>query len=142
MTAERIALGTTVVMLFPMIYFLLVTPTFFLAKLEDPITTWLMRGLFNVYFNVVIVVSAIAAVAFVIAGRPLFTLGIALIVACAIMARRWFLQHFDADLRARDAGDVSAVRRLRKLHVGAMLYNAVQVAAVVAAIPSAFVTLT
>ena len=36
---------------------------------------------------------------------------------------------------ARDAGDANAVRKLRRLHWGGMLCNAVQLVAIVAAIP-------
>jgi hypothetical protein len=41
----------------------------------------------------------------------------------------------DAQLRARDAGDADAARRLRRLHWGGMLSNAVQLVAIVASIP-------
>ena len=50
-------------------------------------------------------------------------------------ARRWFLQRWDAQLRARDAGDAGAVRRLRRLHWGGMLTNAILLFAVVGSIP-------
>jgi hypothetical protein len=41
----------------------------------------------------------------------------------------------DARLRDKDAGDADAVRRLRRLHWGGMLSNAIQLAAIVASIP-------
>jgi hypothetical protein len=46
----------------------------------------------------------------------------------------------DAELVARDAGDADAVRKLRRLHWGGMLCNAVQLVAIVAAIPYISVT--
>jgi hypothetical protein len=58
-----------------------------------------------------------------------------LIAAFAASSRRWFLRQMDARLSDRDAGDVAAVRRLRRLHWGGMLSNAIQLAAVVACIP-------
>ena len=64
-----------------------------------------------------------------------FAVGIGLIVAFAIWGRRWFLRRMDAELRARDAGDPGAVGRLRRLHWGGMLCNAVQLAVVVVSIP-------
>jgi len=45
------------------------------------------------------------------------------------------LRRMDARLSDREAGDVGAVRRLRRLHWGGMLSNAIQLAAVVACIP-------
>jgi hypothetical protein len=62
-------------------------------------------------------------------------IGIGLIAALAVSSRRWFLRQLDAGLSDRDAGDVEAVRRLRRLHWGGMLSNAVQLAVVVACIP-------
>jgi hypothetical protein len=41
----------------------------------------------------------------------------------------------DAELSARDAGDADAVRRLRRLHWGGMLCNAIQLVAIVGSIP-------
>jgi hypothetical protein len=41
----------------------------------------------------------------------------------------------DARLGDRDAGDSNAVRRLRRLHWGGMLSNAIQLAAIVAGFP-------
>ena len=46
----------------------------------------------------------------------------------------------DAELSARDAGDTDAVRKLRRLHWGGMLCNAVQLVAIVTAIPYISVT--
>jgi hypothetical protein len=58
-----------------------------------------------------------------------------LIAAFATSSRRWFLQQMDARLSDRDAGVADAVRRLRRLHWGGMLSNAIQLAAIVACIP-------
>jgi adenylate kinase len=62
-------------------------------------------------------------------------IAIALIAAFATSSRRWFLRRMDDRISDRDAGDAQAVRRLRRLHWGGMLTNAVQLAAVVACIP-------
>ena len=62
---------------------------------------------------------------------------IGLIAVAAMRARGWFLQRMDAQLSARDAGDAGAVRRLRRLHWGGMLCNALLLAAFVGSIPYA-----
>ena len=121
-------------------YFFLAAPAFLLVKLDIPQVTQLLRGMFNAHFLMTSVAGAIGTVVFAVTGRPVFAIGVALIAAFAVWARRWFLQRLDAELVARDAGDADAVRKLRRLHWGGMLCNAVQLVAIVAAIPYISVT--
>lgn len=138
MTSNGFALLATIILIFPMLYFLVASPTFLLRPLSDPIVTWMLRGLFNVHFLAVSVTCAIAAMAFLLASRPLVAIGIGVVAALAIGARRWFLSRMDAELGVRDAGDVTAVRRLRRLHWAGMAYNAVQFFVIVASISRVF----
>jgi hypothetical protein len=125
-----------------MLYFQMTSPTFLLVKLDVPQVTQLLRGQFNFYFLALSVAAVIGTLAFAIAGRPWTATGIAAIAAFAVWARRWFVQHMDAQLEARDAGDTDAVRRLRRLHVGGMLCHAIPLAAVMASIPYTLAGLT
>ncbi len=138
MSMNALALAATIILLFPMLYFLVASPAFFFRPLGHSSATFLLRGLFSTYFLAVAVIGGIGAGAFAGAGRPWVALGIGALAALAIAARAWFLGRMDAQLRARDAGDPNAVRRLRHLHVGGMVYNAIQVAAVVTSIPAIF----
>jgi len=140
MTSNGFALLATILLIFPMLYFLVASPTFLLRPLSDPIVTWLLRGLFDVYFLAVSVTCGIAVMAFLLAGRPLVAIGIGVVAALAIGARRWFLSRMDAELGVRDAGDVTAVRRLRRLHCAGMLYNAVQFFVIVGSVSRLFPT--
>lgn len=97
--------------------------------------TQLLRGLFNGYFIVMSVAGVVSAVGYVISGRPVFAIGALAVVAVAVMARRWFLQHMDVELQARAAGAAAAVPRLRALHLKGMLLNAILLATVVANVP-------
>ena len=115
--------------------FFLSMPTFLLVGLEVPEVTQLMRGLFNGYFLVMAIAGVVAAVGFVVAGRPVFAIGAIAVAIFAVSARRWFLRRLDAALQARDAGVSGAVRRLRVLHLKGMLVNFVQLAVVVASVP-------
>ena len=135
MTSDAVALAATIILLFPMGFFLLSSPAFLLVKLDIPEVTQLLRGLFNAYFLMMSIAGVIGTVTYAVAGRPVFAIGIGLIAAFAVWARGWFLRQMDAQLRARDAGDSDAVRRLRRLHWGGMLSNAVQLAAIVGSIP-------
>jgi len=135
MPPDALALYAAVILLLPMVGFFLSSPTFLLVGLEVPEVTQLLRGLFNGYFLVMGLAGAVSAVGFVVAGRPAFAVGAVAVAVFATMARRWFLQRIDAELRARAAGTATAVPRLRALHVKGMLANAVQLVVVVASVP-------
>jgi hypothetical protein len=135
MPPDNVALFATIIVLLPMFYLLLAAPAFLLVRLDVQPVTRLMRGMFNAYFLTLITTAIIGTLAVALDGRLLLTLGIGAIAAFAVLSRRWFLQEMDAGIDERDAGDTSAVRRLRRLHWGGMLSNALQVAAVVASIP-------
>jgi hypothetical protein len=140
MTRDGFASAATVILLLPMLYFAMTSLAFLLVKLDIPPVTQLLRGLFNAHFLVVSIAGVIGSVAFAVAGRLVVATAIGLIAAFAVWARGWFLRQMDAQLSARDAGDTDAVRRLRRLHWGGMLCNAVQLVAIVASIPYVFVT--
>ena len=135
MTSDGMALAAIVILLFPMGYFFLASPAFLLVKLDIPPVTQLLRGMFNMHFLMTGIASVIGAVTFALTGRPVFAIGVALIAAFAVWARGWFLRQWDVQLSARDAGDAAAVRRLRRLHWGGMLCNALELAVIVGSIP-------
>jgi len=140
MTPDGFALAATIILLCLMFYFAMASLAFLLVKLEIPSVTQLLRGLFNVHFLIVSIAGVIGTVAFAVAGRLVVAIGIGLIAAFAVWARGWFLRQMEAQLSARDAGDANAVRRLRRLHWGGMLCNAIQLVAMVASLPYVFVT--
>jgi hypothetical protein len=135
MLPDAIALAAIVILLFPMAYFLLAAPAFLLVKLDIQPVAQLLRGMFSVYFLMMIIAGVIGTTVFALTGRLGFAIGIGLIAAFAVWARRWFIPRMDAELRARDAGDADAPRRLRRLHWGGMLCNAIQLVAIVVSIP-------
>ena len=134
MTTDGIALAAIVILLFPMGYFLLASPAFLLVKLDIPPVTQLLRGMFNIQFRIMGLTGVFATVAFLLAGRPLFAIGIGLIAVLAILGRGRFMRRMDNEISARDAGDAEAVRQLRRLHWSGMLCNATLVAALVTSI--------
>jgi hypothetical protein len=135
MTPDGVALAAIVILLFPMGYFFLASPAFLFVKLDIPPVTQLLGGMFSVQFLMLRVTAVIGMLAFAVAGRPAFVVGIGLIAAFAFWGRGWFMRRWDAQLSARDSGDADAIRRLRRLHWGGMLSNAVVLIAVVASIP-------
>src|SRR5947207_9676107 len=138
MMPDNVALFATIILVLPMIYFLLAAPAFLLVRLDIPPVALLLRAMFNGYFLTLAIAGAIGTIAVAMAGRLVLAIGIGLIAAFAASSRRWFLRQIDARLSERDAGDADAVRRLRRLrrlHWGGMLSNAIQLAAIVACIP-------
>ena len=135
MMPDNVALFAMIILLLPMIYFLLAAPAFLLVRLDIPPVALLLRAMFNGYFLTLAIAGLIGTIAVAAAGRLFLAVGIGLIAAFAVSSRRWFLRQMDARLGDRDAGDADAVRRLRRLHWGGMLSNALQAAAVVACIP-------
>jgi hypothetical protein len=135
MTPDAIAAAATIILLLPMGYFFLASPAFLLVKLDIPPVAQLLRGMFNYYFLMMRIVGITGMVAFAVAGRPAFAVGVGVIAAFAVWARRWFLRQMDAQITARDAGDADTARRMRRLHWGGMLCNAIQLVALVGSIP-------
>src|SRR5882757_4116868 len=123
---DNVALFAIIILLLPMFYFLLAAPAFLLVSLDIRAVAQLLRAMFSGYF----LTLAVAA-----EGRLILAIGIGLIAAFAASSRRWFLRQMDARLSDGDAGDADAVRRLRRLHWGGMLSNAIQLAIIVASIP-------
>ncbi len=132
---DNIALFATIILLLPMFYLLLAAPAFLLVRLDIVPVTRLLRGMFASYFVALTIAGGIGTLAVLADGRPLLALGLAAVAGFALLSRRWFLQRMDDRIRDRDAGDATAVRRLRWLHWGGMLSNAVQVGGVLACIP-------
>ncbi len=132
---DNVALFAAIILLLPMVYLLLAAPAFLLVKLDIRPVALLLRAMFNGYFLTLAVAGVVGTIAVAIDGRLLLAIGIGLITAVAVSSRRWFLEQMDAGLSDRDAGDADAARRLRRLHWGGMLSNAVQLAIVVACIP-------
>ena len=135
MMPDNVALFATIIVVLPMLYFLLAAPAFLLVNLDIPQVAQLLRAMFSGYFLTLVFAGAIGALSVALAGRLALAIGIGLIAALAELSRRWFLRQMDARLSERDAGDSDAVRRLRRLHWGGMLSNAIQLAVVVACIP-------
>jgi hypothetical protein len=135
MMPDNFALFATIILLLPMFYFLLAAPAFLLVRLDIPQVAQLMRAMFSGYFLTLAIAGAIGTIAVAAEGRLALAIGIGLIAAFAASSRSWFLRQMDARLSDRDAGDADAARRLRRLHWGGMLSNAIQLVAVVACIP-------
>ena len=131
---DNVALFATVILLLPMMYFFLAAPAFLLVRLDIPAVGQLLRAMFSGYFLTLAITGAVGALAVAGEGRLVVAFGIAAVAAFAYSSRRWFLRQMDDRLNA-SAVDANDARGLRRLHWGGMLSNAVQLVALVAAIP-------
>lgn len=134
-TPPAMALMATIVLLFPMLYFAFASLTFFLRPLADPIVGRMLRGLFHASFLAVAVLGALDALALLAAGAPAVAMGVALLAAAAFALRARLLASIDTVLRAPGA---ETPRRLRRLQLSGMAYNAAQIALMLTAIPTVF----
>ena len=131
---DNVALFATIILILPMFYLLLASPAFLLVKLDVVPVARLLRGMFNSYFIVLMIAGAIGTIAVAVTGRWGLAFGFGLLTALAAAARRWFLERMTFDTE-REAVDAEIAHRMRRLHWGGMLANAVQLAAVIACIP-------
>lgn len=139
MTPDGFALAATIVLLCPMIYFAVASPTFLLVRFDDPSVTRVLRGLFKAYFLMMSVITVVGTIAYATTGRLVFAVGLGVMAMFAMGAGRWFLRRIDAEIGARDAGAADALPRLRRLHVVGMACNALQLVVVLASLPYAVV---
>ncbi len=133
--APGLALMSTIVLMVPMIYFAFASLTFFLRPLGDPIVGRMLRGLFHACFLAVAVIGGLALLAFLAVGQPSVAGGLALLAASAFAIRAWSLRRMDAVLRAPGA---ETPRRLRRVQLTGMAYNALQIVLVLGSIPRIF----
>jgi hypothetical protein len=134
-TINPLSLLAVVVPSFPMLYFLLTTPSFFFHKFSDPPVVWMMRGLFNVYFLTVAACFSFSALVFAISGRYVISGALCTLSILALVARRYFLAEVDGQSPASTTSRSGAASRLRCLHVGGMAYNACQIALFITLLP-------
>jgi hypothetical protein len=131
---DNVALFATVILVLPMLYLLLAAPAFLLVKLDITPVARLLRGMFDSYFIVLAIAGAIGTTAVAMTGRWGLAIGFGLLTALALRSRRWFMDRMNFDIE-REAIDADVAHRMRRLHWGGMLANAVQLAAVIACIP-------
>jgi hypothetical protein len=69
MSPDALTIVGLVAVLLPTLYFLIASPTFLLAKFEDPIVTKLFRDLLSFHFKLIFIGSVLGSLTSVFAGR-------------------------------------------------------------------------
>lgn len=115
-----------VALLFPMGVFMLMSPPLLILKHETPVDGGFVRSLFNLYYNSVIAIGAVAAAGCALMGRGSMALAMVGLVVFVLGIRRWMISTMDK-LRGEIArGDSRAVPSFRRLHMAGMALNIVQ----------------
>lgn len=128
MLAKILAISSTLALLVWMGFFLMGSLPLMVLKHDTPLDGRFIRGLFNVYYGAVLATAAIAAVGHALSARPAIALAMLGIAALSVLSRHWMLAQMD---RARNSilmEDPAAIWQFRRLHIGGMLLNVVQLA--------------
>ncbi|WP_341896291.1 DUF4149 domain-containing protein [Ferrovibrio terrae] len=138
MLLHAIALYATAILLGAMLFFsFVVTPVVFRTLDGEPASRFL-RALFPLYYLVIIVLGAIAALMLVLVAQPMAAAAMAVTAALAVLTRQGLIPQLDALRAGRAAGEAVATQRFRRLHGLSMVINLAQMLAV-AAVLSIFV---
>jgi hypothetical protein len=126
MLFKILALFATVLSLVCMGYFMLGSLPLLVLNHDTPLDARFIRGLFNVYYKALPILAGFGAVSFALVGKPGFAAGMAAILAITLYAKRVVLAAMDDVRNAMTATDTVAIARFRRLHIGGMVLNAVQ----------------
>lgn len=121
----------TVVLLVTTAYFLLGGLPLLVLQHDVPLDAKFVRSFFNVYYKAAFWAALGASVSYALWGRFGFAAGAALLVAVAVLLRRYLLsamQQHGAQIQANAEG---AVGRFRRVHATALLVNFAQLVALV-----------
>ena len=125
-----LALLATVFLLISMGFFALGSLPLLVLKHDTPLDARFIRGLFAVYYGAVKITAAAAAIAYALAEKPAFALGMTCVVALAFTLRRTVVPRMDQLRATMSATDAAGITRFRRLHIGGMLFNVIQLGTV------------
>ncbi|MEJ6023111.1 hypothetical protein [Ramlibacter sp. PS4R-6] len=126
MNFTLIGFAFTVLLLFWMGFFTLGSLPLMILKHDTLLDARFIRGLFDVYYKAVMVVSTGGAASYALARHPVSATAMCVIFLVAYLSRRAVLPRMDS-LRTRDEPmEPPQVRSFRRLHVGGMALNFTQ----------------
>ena len=125
-----LALLGTVGLLISMGFFMLGSLPLLILKHDTPLDARFIRGLFHYYYCAVMVTATVAALGYAYADRPVFLLGMCCVAALAFLLHRTVVSRMDLVRGMMTATDTAGISRFRKLHIGGMLFNVIQLGTV------------
>jgi hypothetical protein len=134
MLLSAIALYATAILLGAMLFFsFAMTPVIF-AKLEPEQAARTVRALFPVYYLVIILCGAVAALTLALGAHPVPAALLAVVAGFAVLVRQFVIPRLDALRAAKTAGEDAATRQFKRLHGLSMAINLAQMLAVAVAL--------
>lgn len=131
---QAIALYATAILLGAMLFFsFALTPMVFI-NLEAAVAAGFVRRLFPLYYLIIIILGAAAALTLAVAERPIPASLMAVVAGFAVMTRQLLIPRLDALREAKDAGDERAMAQFKALHRFSVVVNALQIVAVATAL--------
>lgn len=132
----NITVLTTIIVLVPMFYLLLASPAFLLVRLDIPPVARLFRAMFYGYFLVLLSIEVIATILNVLDGHLLQATVMGALAAFLIVWRQWMMGRIDSIVAQILSGLSGHAASMRRLHWLGMATNAVQIAPLIAFLPS------
>lgn len=130
MLSNAIVLLSMVAVFFPMVFFSFASMPLLVLKHDTPQDGRFVRGLFHHYYTVSLITASAGALGHAYLGRWAVAAALAGLAAFVFMVRSRFIPRMDF-LRAQiAAGDATAIRQFRRLHLTGIFLNLVQVATV------------
>ena len=124
-----LALISAVALLVWMGFFMMGSLPLLILKHDTPVDSRFIRGLFNLYYQAIMVTGVVGATSAFIAGRPAPALGLAVVAAVGFAGRQWFVARMDRVRSTMTADDSFGIRTFRRLHIAGMLLNVLLLAA-------------
>ena len=132
--AIYVALFFTVALLVVTAYSLLGALPLLILKHDTPLDSRFIRAFFNTYYLVAMVVAAGASLSYAFSARPVFAAGAAAIALLAAFLRARLINTMDVLRVQIQASDAGAIRKFRRLHIGALLINFAQLVVVLSSL--------
>ncbi|MDO9014234.1 MAG: hypothetical protein Q7U84_05585 [Polynucleobacter sp.] len=134
MLIKALALVSTVLLLMSLAFSVLGTTPLLVLKHAVPMDSRVVRQVFHYCYRLVTVAAFVASVSHALEGRTMLAVCTGSIGLIAVALHHWLLAGMDALRTTMHDGDISAVRRFRRMHVTGVALNLAQLAAAVWAV--------
>ena len=130
MFPKTLALVSTVLLLMSLGFFVLGSTPLLILKHDVPMDSRVIRQVFHYCYRLVTIAATAASTGYALAGKSLMSVGLACVAVLAIAMHHWLITRMDSLRATMHDGDVVAIAQFRRLHIGGVALNLVQLVAV------------